>query len=243
MLKPNRISNIELSYLNHHGLYACAYHHHGSNMIIWQTDWRILEYGDVSLRGHAQRWPQNNGRINQTGLYLRYQRQLSEHLTATAEGDAFYHDATSQYNEESHLYGWGKRMAISADWYLNSQHTLLLNARYQHWFADYHEMTETDGYGYFYFALRYTMPGDRLKLSLVANDPFHQFVTDETINNSIVAYNNASNDITKRIKHLRHINHHAYYIGFTATYSLGGKKVRQTRHSINDSESKRAEKQ
>jgi hypothetical protein len=82
-----------------------------------------------------------------------------------------------------------------------------------------------------------------LKLSLVANDPFHQFVTDETINNSTVAYNNASNDITKRIKHLRHINHHAYYIGFTATYSLGGKKVRQTRHSINDSESKRAEKQ
>jgi hypothetical protein len=212
-------------------------------MIIWQTDWRILEYGDVSLRGHAQSWPQNNGRINQTGLYLRYQRQLSEHLTATAEGDAFYHDATSQYNEESHLYGWGKRMAISADWYLNSQHTLLLNARYQHWFADYHEMTETDGYGYFYFALRYTMPGDRLKLSLVANDPFHQFVTDETINNSTVAYNNASNDITKRIKHLRHINHHAHYIGFTATYSLGGKKVRQTRHSINDSESKRAEKQ
>lgn len=243
LLKPNRISNIELTYLNHHGLYACAYHHHGSNMIIWQTDWRILEYGDVSLRGHAQRWPQNNGRINQTGLYLRYQRQLSEHLTSTAEGDVFYHDATSQYNEESHLYGWGKRMAISADWYLNSQHNLLLNARYQHWFADYHEMTETDGYGYFYFALRYTMPGDRLKLSLVANDPFHQFVTDETINNSIVAYNNASNDITKRIKHLRHINHHAHYIGLTATYSFGGKKVRQTRHSINDSESKRAEKQ
>ena len=243
LLKPNRISNIELNYLNHHGFYTCAYHHHGSNMIIWQTDWRILEYGDVSLSDHAQSWPQNIGRINQTGFYLRYQRQLSEHLTATAEGDAFYHDATSQYNEESHLYGWGKRMAISADWYLNSQHTLLLNARYQHWFADYHEMTETDGYGYFYFALRYTMPGDRLKLSLVANDPFHQFVTDETINNSIVAYNNASNDITKRIKHLRHINHHAHYIGFTATYSLGGKKVRQTRHSINDSESKRAEKQ
>ena len=241
-LRPNRISNIELNYLNHHGLYACAYHHHGSNMIIWQTDWRILEYGDISLGDHFQNWPQNNGRINQTGIYLRYQRQLSEHLMATAEGDVFYHDATSQYNEESRLYGWGKRMAVSADWYLNSQHTLLLNARYQHWFADYHEMTETDSYGYFYFALRYTMPGDRLKLSLFANDPFRQFVTDETINNSIAnAYN--VNDVTNRMKHLRHINHHAHYIGFTATYSLGGKKVRQARHNINDSESKRAEKQ
>ena len=106
-------------------------------------------------------------------------------------------------------------------------------------------MTKTDSYGYFYFALRYTMPGDRLKLSLVANDPFCQFVTDETINNSLAyGYNICIiNDVINRIKHLRHINHHAHYIGFTATYSLGGKKVRQARHNINDSESKRAEKQ
>ena len=152
------MSNIELSYHNHHGLYACAYHRHGSNMVIWQTDWMMISNNGndylYSVTTYTENKPQNMGRINQTGLYLRYQRKLSEHLMATAEGDVFYHDATSTISDKF-LYGWGKRMAVSADWYLNAQHTLLLNARYQHWFSDCRDLTETESYGYFYFALRY----------------------------------------------------------------------------------------
>ena len=236
-LRPSRISNIELSYFNRHGLYACAYHHHGSDMVIQVTSLSLLNLNS----GQAITTFYNYGRINQTGLYLRYQRQLSDHLMATAEGDVFYHDATSkgfidQFN------GWGKRMAASVDWYLNSQHTLLLNGRYQHWFSDYRDLIETDSYGYFYFALRYAMLDDRLKLSLVANDPFHQHVTDETIYNSKSGwcgydYNTYSN------QHQSHTNHHSHYIGLTATYTFGGKKVRHIRHGIENTESKRAEKQ
>jgi len=240
-LRPSRISNIELSYFNRHGLYACVYHHHGSDMVIQFINTASVNWADLGTNSLAITTFNNNGRINQTGLYLRYQRQLSDHLMATAEGDVFYHDATSK-GFIDRFNGWGKRMAISADWYLNSQHTLLLNGRYQHWFSDYRELIETDSYGYFYFALRYAMLDDRLKLSLVANDPFHQHVTDEFIYNSKSVWCGYDYDMfTKR--HQSHTNHHSHYIGLTATYSFGGKKVRHIRHNIENTESQRAEKQ
>lgn len=244
-LKPSRMSNIELSYQNHKGLYACAYHRHGSHVVMQQT---YASNSQTIYTPLAVSMPYNLGRTNQTGLYLRYQRPLSEHLTAAAEGDVFYHDATSQYSDEPYLYGWGKHMAVSSDWYLDRRHTLLLNARYQHWLTDYHNMTETDSYGYFTFSLRYALMNDRLKLSLVAVDPFRQHVTDETIHNSriwtysFIPYQEPPNSavITEQGCHTRH---HSHYIGLTATYSFGGKKVRRVRHDLYDSEAKRAEKQ
>ena len=120
----------------------------------------------------------------------------------------------------------------------------MLNARYQHWLTDYRDMTKTDSYGYFYFALRYAMLDNRLRLSLVANDPFHQYVTDETIYSSKYGSGIHGYSSYWDMKyHLSHTNHHAHYIGLTATYSFGGKKLRQARHDLNNSESKRAEKQ
>ena len=241
LLKPARMSDIELNYYNHKGLYASAYHHHGSNMVIRTTSYSANNRNEYL----AETMPQNNGRINQTGLYLRYQRQMSESLLATVEGVGYYHEATAQYDtEDCHLYGWGSHISVSADWYLNTQHTLLLNARYQHWFSDYRDMTETDSYGYFYFALRYAMLGDRLKLSLVANDPFHQFVTNENIYSSRRNISDTQSlSYSEDMRLLSHTNHHSHYIGLSATYSFGGKKVRSVHHDLKDSESKRAEKQ
>ena len=178
LLRPSRISDVELNYHQSKGIYACAYHHHGSNM--------VMQVANISLLGESkylsETTPLNIGRTSQTGFYLRYQRQLLEHLMTMAEGDVCYHDAKAQYGTGGiHLYGWGERVAVSADWYLNRRHTLMLNARYQHWFADYRDITEIGSYGYFNVALRYAMLDDRLKLSFVANDPFRQHVTDETI--------------------------------------------------------------
>ena len=231
-LKPSRTSNIELSYHNHQGLFASVYQHHISNMVDYGSILAILDQVVVSSS------PANIGRVDRTGLYLRYQRQLIPSLLASAEGEAYYQDVESTWYSIQRLYGWGERLVLSADWYLTRQHTLLLNARYQHWFSDYTGTTKTDGYGYFYFALRYSMLDDRLKLSLVANDPFHQFVTDETMNN------NWSIITGKREKksQLSHTNHHAYYIALTATYSFGGKKVRHIHHDTKDTERQRAEK-
>jgi len=78
----------------------------------------------------------------------------------------------------------------------------------------------------------------------VANDPFHQHITDETINNSdIWQITPAINGRHENIKQISHTNHHSHYLGLTATYTFGGKKVRHIRHDLNNSESKRAEKQ
>ena len=229
LLRPGRISDIELNYRHNMGIYACAYHHHGSNM--------VMQVANISMPGESkylsETTPLNIGRTSQTGFYLRYQRQLSEHLMTMAEGDVCYYDATAQYGTgKIHLYGWGERVAVSADWYLNRRHTLMLNARYQHWFADYRDMTEIGSYGYFNFALRYAMLDDRLKLSVVANDPFRQHVTNETI---------WSNTIYQPIH--SHTLQHSHYIGLTVTYAFGGKKVRDVRRDIENTESKRAENQ
>ena len=86
------------------------------------------------------------------------------------------------------------------------------------------------------------MIDDRLKLSLVANDPFHQHVTDETIYNSKEGYYGYEYNRDMK-QHLSHTNHHSHYIGLTATYTFGGKKVRHIHHNIENTESKRAKKQ
>lgn len=243
-LQPNRMSDLEMSYQNHHGLYALAYHHHKSNVVMEQT--YVANNSRIPSKTLVVTLPYNLGHINQTGLYLRYQRHLSEHLMATAEGDGYYYDAHS--NNEADLYGWGSRLAVSTDWYLDCRHTLLLNARYQHWLSDYHDMTKTHGYGYFSFALRYAIKDDRLKFSLVVIDPFRQYVTNETIYNSIlwfydfIPYQEPPSTAVF-MQQSCHTRHHIQYIGLTATYSLGGKKVRQISHDLRDTESKRAEKQ
>ncbi len=244
-LIPSRTSNIELSYHNSNGFYACAYHHHASNQVerVTEISEYIRPYVGVSEFSSTS-YPRNYGRSNQSGVYLRHQLQLTTSLLATADGEAYYLDI-SPYNSYTKsyyhsVYGWGERLSLSADWYMNRQHTLLLNARYQHWFSDHTGMTKTDSYGYFYFALRYSLLDDRLRLSLVANDPFHQNVTTETLCISGQAY--TSNMVYIPVHHFSHTNHHAHYIGLTATYSFGGKKVRRIQHDMKDTESQRAEK-
>ena len=235
-LKPSRMSNIELNYQNHQGLYACAYHHHGNHVVMQQT---YVSTYQIQYKPLAETMPYNLGRTNQTGLYLRYQHHLSQHLMATAEGDGYYHDVHTYDN--TNLYGWGSRLAACADWYLNQKHSLLLNVRYQHWLADYRNMTKTDGYGYFTFALRYALLDDRLRLSLVANDPFRQHVTDETVYNSRNWVYDSSTPYHVPMQQWNHSKHHSHYIGLSVTYAFGN-RAHHVRNDIKDTESKRAEK-
>ena len=232
-LKPNRTSSLELSYHNVKGLYACAYYRHASNMIEPITESTMnREYCIVLNSFRAYTLFRQVGRYDQAGIYMHYQRPVNRHLQATAEGDVYYHDykADDHIREHKKNSGWGKRLAISTDWYLNERHTLLLNARYQHWFSSYAGLSKTDSYGYFNFALRYSLLNERLRLALVTNDPFRQFVTDE----KMLCFGFLGN---------RHSNHHAHYIGFTATYSFGGKKVRRIQQDKRDTESQRAIRQ
>ena len=246
-LQPSQTSYLELNYHNYQGLYASAYYHRVTNVADWG---KTISWGKiVGLMSYAE----DTGLSNRVGLYLRCRRQLTPSLLTTAEGEFYYNDYDTRTNElilslsgrsnprlEESLWGCGLRLAFSADWYLNRQHTLLLNARYQHWFSEYQDATKTKGYGYFYLALCYSMLNDRLRLSLVANDPFHQFVTDETIFNVWTgSYPYVENPEPVEFCHT---NHHSHYIGLTATYALGGNKVRRNHRDTMDKEWQRAEK-
>ena len=247
-LQPSQTSHLELSYHNHHGLYASAYYHHVKNVVDWGKYISWYSWSGMRIRSY----PMDNGRINKTGIYLRYRHQLTPSLLTTGESELYYNNYNAKSYDmiwyglspkmEESLWGCGLRFVFSADWYLNHQRTLLLNARYQHWFSEYQGATKTKGYGYFYFALRYSLLNDRLRLSLVANDPFHQFVTDDTIFNFWL-YDVIDNVYQTKMVQLSHTNHHAHYLGLTATYAFGGKKVRRIQHDIKDTERQRAEKQ
>ena len=102
-------------------------------------------------------------------------------------------------------------------------------------------MTKTDGYGYFTFALRYALLDDRLRLSLVANDPFRQHVTDETVYNSRNWLYDSFTPYQEPMQQWNHSNHHSHYIGLSVTYAFGN-KTHHVRNDIKDTESKRAEK-
>ena len=185
---------------------------------------------------------------DRTGVYLRYQYQPTTWLNMAAEGEVYYYDARTNIddspfltshlaNNASHeigmpnLYGWGERLAFSADAFLNHQHTLMLSADYHHWFSDYEGLTAFDNYGYFSMALRYSLLKDRLRLSLVARDPFRQHVMDATRRYNFDLFTECCR-----------LNPHSHSISLTATYSLGGKSVRRIHRDTKDTDSTRAEK-
>jgi outer membrane receptor protein involved in Fe transport len=245
---PSRVSSVELSYHNHQGLYACAYYHHASDVLTRMTTlsayYRTNE-GITTFNG-VRTTPQNYGKVNQYGLYLRYQYPLTKDLQTIAEGEAYYNDqkTDSWYNEQI-FSGKGQRLALSVDWYMNRQRNLLLNARYQHCFSDYVALVKTENYGYFTFALRYSLMDDRLKLALVVKDPFHQHVTNDAIWSNMSSYSDKGFVIRQLSQYPFYSRtlHHSHYIGFTATYAFGGRKEYHIHHDIDNTESKRAEKQ
>ena len=245
-LTPSFDNRVEVSYTNSKGFYANLYHTHGKDQIEWIT---VSQWAGFT----NETWPTNNYKSDKTGIYLNYQHQFGHRVNAVAEGDLYYYHARTYpdiyswyglapgyYNNTKYvvpgvperLSGFGKRFSISSDIFLNRQHSLMLNARYDQWLDDYVGLTKIDAYGYFTLALRYALLNDRLKLSLTAVDPFHQHITDKT------SYYTNSDHFQKI-----HTNLHSHYIGLTATYSLGGKKVRAIDHDFTDSEQQRAEKQ
>ena len=245
-LTPSFDNRVEVNYSNSKGFYANLYHTHGKDQIEWVTVSNWAGYTNET-------WPTNNYKSDKTGIYLNYQHQFGRRVNVVAEGDLYYYDARTYSDIYSwyelsagyfnnikyivpgvpeRLHGTGKRFSISSDIFLNRQHSLMLNARYDQWLDDYVGLTKIDAYGYFTFALRYALLNDRLKLSLTAVDPFHQHITDKT------SYYTNSDHFQKI-----HTSLHSHYIGLTATYSLGGKKVRAIDHDFTDSEQQRAEKQ
>lgn len=107
----------------------------------------------------------------------------------------------------------------------------MFNAHYEHHFQEFEGLTKYGAYSSFSFALRYALLNDRLKLSLVADDPFHQHIlrTTRRYNDDLFT------------EHSR-IDLHAHQVSLMVSYSLGGKKVRRVQRDTKNTESERAGK-
>ena len=151
-------------------------------------------------------------------------------LNVQAESDINYYNAWLPSDDSRpDIYGWGGRFRLSADLFLNRQRTLMFSAHYNQWIKQYVGLRRYDSYSRFCFALRYSMLSDRLKLSLVADDPFRQHVTD-------------AESYYERRTECDHVNHHSHSIGLTVSYSFGGKAIRRAYRDMKNAETKRAEK-
>ena len=234
-LRPSQTNNVELSYSHNGGVYVVAYHQHGRN----QVDW--LRFIDtISIwNGLNYIQPYNCYKSDKTGLLLRCQRQIVPWLAVMGEGDVYRYsthpDEEFTMSERYLSYplgvgGWGDRFAVETNFLLSRRHSILFDARYDQIFSHGSGLA---GYGHsewFRFALRGSFFEDRLKLSLVLDDPFCQHVTD------YVRKYKFFNEKTR-------MNYHSHAITLTASYSLTGKKVRRTQQNSHAVDMQRSQKQ
>lgn len=222
LLMPSYTNNIELGYHHRKGLSVVAYFHHGSDQVEWYSGFRLSNYT-------RSIYPENCYSSDRTGISLSYQMRPVSQLNVQAESDLNYYNAWLLPGFSSpDLYGWGGRFRLSADLFLNRQRTLMFSAHYNQWIKQYVGLRRYDSYSRFCFALRYSMLSDRLKLSLVADDPFRQHVTDAE------SYYETRTECD-------HVNHHSHSIGLTVSYSFGGKAIRRAYRDMKNAETKRAE--
>ena len=224
-LMPSYTSNIELGYHHRKGLSVVAYFHHGSDQVEWNSVLLFSGHGNHTRTVS----PENCFSSDRTGISLSYQVRPVSQLKVLAESDVNYYNAWLPSDDSRpDIYGWGGRFRLSADLFLNRQRTLMFSAHYNQWIKQYVGLRRYDSYSRFYFALRYSMLSDRLKLSLVADDPFHQHVTD-------------AESYYKTRTERDHVNHHSHSIGLTVSYSFGGKAIRRAYRDMKNAETKRAE--
>ena len=225
-LMPSYTSNIELGYHHRKGLSVVAYFHHGSDQVEWNSVLLFSGHGNYTRTVS----PENCFSSDRTGISLSYQVRPVSQLNVQAESDINYYNAWLPSDDSRpDIYGWGGRFRLSADLFLNRQRTLMFSAHYNQWIKQYVGLRRYDSYSRFCFALRYSMLSDRLKLSLVADDPFRQHVTD-------------AESYYERRTECDHVNHHSHSIGLTVSYSFGGKAIRRAYRDMKNAETKRAEK-
>lgn len=212
--------NVEINYSNGKGLYAVLYNNYGKGETGWRTQF---------LENRSQvTGPYDGLRHEKTGIYANYNRNVLTWLNLNIGGEVYYYDSHSDYQTDVlQIHGWGKRAEGSLSFMFNHQKTLIGEVSYRHWFQEYFAQTQSDSYAYLRMSLKYSCLDDRLKISFIIGDPFHQ-----NINRNTIFYQEYTN--TNRF------DNHSRYIGLRATWSFGGKQVHRTYHDNRDTESQRA---
>ena len=151
-------------------------------------------------------------------------------MNVNAEGKVYYHDAHSDGRANLQpMHGWGKRLGTTLSFMLNKQQTAVAEVAYEHTFTTYYSMRRMLPQDRLNLALRSSWLQDRLKLRLAVGDPFRWLKS-----RTEARYTGFSSTQT--------LDYHASYASIRATWSFGGKQVKQVYHDNRDTESKRAGK-
>lgn len=214
--------NSEINYNNGKGLYLVLYNDHGTNEVGFNVEFKS--------DGTQVSSPVNGVRHDKTGLYATYNRNVLKWMNVNAEGEVYYHDAHSDGRANLQpMHGWGKRLGTTLSFMLNKQQTAVAEVAYEHTFTTYYSMRRVLPQDRLNLALRSSWLQDRLKLRLAVGDPFRWLKS-----RTEARYTGFSSTQT--------LDYHASYASIRATWSFGGKQVKQVYHDNRDTESKRAGK-
>ena len=214
--------NSEINYNNGKGLYLVLYNDHGTNEVGFNVEFKS--------DGTQVSSPVNGVSHDKTGLYATYNRNVLKWMNVNAEGEVYYHDAHSDGRANLQpMHGWGKRLGTTLLFMLNKQQTAVAEVAYEHTFTTYYSMRRMLPQDRLNLALRSSWLQDRLKLRLAVGDPFRWLKS-----RTEARYTGFSSTQT--------FDYHASYASIRATWSFGGKQVKQVYHDNRDTESKRAGK-
>lgn len=165
-LKPTINNNAEINYYGLGGLYAVVYTSFASDAVGY-----IRRIDDS---GVASTVPYNCLSTNKTGMYASYRRNLFDRWELKGGAEVFHTVSSSDtpdYGLPS-MSAWSGKLELSTDIMLNRAKTLILSARFTHFFPWQQNMVSYESFQLFNASLRYSMLRGRLNLTLKANDIF-----------------------------------------------------------------------
>ncbi|MBR5686642.1 MAG: TonB-dependent receptor, partial [Prevotella sp.] len=220
-LTPGLTDNMEINFNNGHGIYAVLYESHQSNALGTPTTF--------TPDGTQSTTVENCYSSDKTGLYVSWQRYLFPWWNVNLGGEVYY--AHSHITEPSSnlrdIHSWSGKIEMSSDWFLNRQHSLILNFSYTHEFPRVSMTAKFRSLALLYAQLRYSLLKDRLRLSLSVSDPFHQNMTRSTSR-----YTDYTIYATNYV--------HPHSVNISATWSFGGNEVRRSYRQSKNTEASRA---
>jgi hypothetical protein len=212
--------NIELN-VSYKGLYAVLYNNKIKDGIGYVTI-----FNDDNSQYTI---PQNHIDYNKYGLYVSYQKNLTNRLNLKLGAEAFYAQSKSglEVPKLVNVDGWSGKLEGSTDIAFNKNRTFLFSLGYIHMFPYNEEMARYKSIILLNANMRYMLMDGKLQLKLSVNDPFSQNITSMTKVYS--TYTEYSRN-----------NVHSRNVSIKLSYLFGGKKIKDVYRDNKETDSNRS---
>lgn len=223
-LQPSITTNMELNYTATWGLYAVIYESHNHDATCG------IPY---FIDGVEHSTVYNCMSTDKTGIYASWRHTFFGWWENMIGAELYYQHARAKatYPQMLGYHHWSKKLELEQTFFLNKKKTLQFSLYYTHMFPHYSGLSAVKfkTMAYFDGFLRYRLFHDQLRLSIGFSDPFRQ---------ALSRYSEKYSDMTRlQVNDI----HMAKFI-FNATWSFGGKKVKQVWHQSKATQKTRASK-